>query len=574
MRCIALPPLQGADGQGGENLTSKLPTLLTSPGNRKPRQPGSFSSPIRWTGVVAARSPCGFRSNSLYRSVNKAPSPVDIADTQQLALTAIQCILTGAFEMFLVRELPFLSMACNGLDTMVAEACAQQLRLARARLVVTGEARFVRCERQLHRVQRQSSALLPTSTASENYTAAVDAHGKLFVWGRPGWLEERGRDPYDPKWPSITWPKQALVPTDTAGRRSPTPQFLAVVASRHAILALSKDGQLNFAQVVRSASGYATRIDIHALSEVKDKRMVNLSTRFGQAFAVSDSGEVFAWGLPSGDPERPHLQSSMGFGKIATCLRPTALPCFGPGRTPIRSVSTGVSHTIFVSIFGEVYSVGCSQHGKLGLGVHKDMEKHVLVPQKVRFTCHPSPIILAAAAGLRHSLLMSTSGEVWGFGCNSEGQLATSRGSAGMDSAANSRTLWQPKQLDRLPFFVTGLAAGTWSSFFVTDLGRVYYCGNSSYLDIKSRCFGRPKGWEKARPMRIPGLRRIVEVSVSMELSSAHKWEHALFKDERGSLFGWGHCGHSEFPAPNRRSFQNEVVPIGFWPLPLHLCTE
>jgi len=567
MRCIALPPLPGADGQGGEGpAVSELPTLLSSPGNRKPRQPGPISSPIRRVGVAAARSPCGFRGNSFYRAIFKAPSPVNTAAARELTLTAIQCILTGAFEMLLVRELPFLAMACSGLETMVAGTCAQQLRLARARLAVTGEARFVRCERQLHRVRRQSSALLPASTAAENYSAVVDAHGKLFVWGRPGWLEDRGRDPQDPKWPPITWPKQALVPIDTVGSRPPTPKFLAVVASRHAILALSGDGQLHFAQVVRSASGYAKTIDVHALSEVKGKRMVNLSTRFGQAFAVSDSGEVFAWGLPSGDPERPHLKSSMGFGKIATCLRPTALPCFGPGRTPIRCVSTGVSHTLFVSIFGEVYSVGCSKHGKLGLGVRKDKETHILVPQKVHFSCHPSPVILAATAGLRHSLLMSNCGEVWGFGCNQEGQLATSRRLA--------RTLWQPEQLDRLPSFITGLAAGIWSSFFVTDLGHVYYCGSSRYLGLKNRCFGRPAGWDKAQPMKIPGLRRIVEVSVSMELSSGHKWEHALFKNERGSLFAWGHCGHSEFPATNGRSFQNEVVRIDYWPLPLDLRTE
>lgn len=473
--------------------------------------------------------------------------------------------------MLLVRELPFLVMVCSDLDTMVAEACAQQLHLARTRSVVTGEARFARLERQLHRVRRQSAALLPSSTAAENYSVAVDEHGKMFVWGRPGWLEERGRDPNDPKWPPISWPKQALMPVARNGRRPPTPKFLAAVASRHAILCLSTEGRLYFAQVVRSASGYAESIDVHVLSEVKEKRMVNLSTRFGQAFAVSDTGEVFAWGLPSGAPERPHLKCSMGFGKIATCLRPTALPCFGSGRTPIRCVSAGVTHTLFVSIFGEVYSVGCSRHGKLGLGVRKDLEKQVLVPRKVHFSSHPSPVILTAAAGLRHSLLMSISGEVWGFGCNDEGQLSTSKRSAGTASAVSSRTLWQPVQLDWLPFFVTGLAAGSWSSFFVTDLGDVYYCGSSIYLGKKNRCFGRPGSWEKELLMKIPFLRRIVEVSISMELSSAHKWEHVLFKDEKGSLLGWGHCGHSEFPKLSGKDFQNEVVRIGYWPIPVNL---
>ena len=81
-------------------------------------------------------------------------------------------------------------------------------------------------------------------------------------------------------------------------------RFAAVSASRRAIFGLTESGEVLHVAVGRGANG-----EISAAYVVRDKVTKALSgkqvrqicCRFGQAYAVTESGACYAWGKVSGD---------------------------------------------------------------------------------------------------------------------------------------------------------------------------------------------------------------------------------------------------------------------------------
>eukprot|EP00931_Biecheleriopsis_adriatica_P051645 TRINITY_DN29986_c0_g1_i1.p1 TRINITY_DN29986_c0_g1~~TRINITY_DN29986_c0_g1_i1.p1 ORF type:complete len:545 (-),score=88.01 TRINITY_DN29986_c0_g1_i1:51-1661(-) len=490
-------------------------------------------------------------------------------EAQILALEAIASSICWVQGFLQPSELAHLAGAAESFRLAVEEACTQQLHALGAHSFGANPGR---ADRQLHRLERQDLAALPSCCASENYSVAVDMYGRLYVWGRPGWLEDSRRLGLEPSAtaPAILSPLRASVLIAINGTRSPAPKIVAVSASRHAILALSMEGRLMFAQVRRKGNGNAATFELFPLNELAGKRILQLSTRFGQAFAVDDVGQVYAWGLPTGDPGRPEMKSSMGFGKITTTLYPTPLDRFGMSGIPVRYVATGACHTIFVSAFGEAYVVGSSDSGKLGLGQNDRCQ--VLSPEKICFPSRNKPCIISAAAGFRHSLFLASNGEVWGCGEGRYGQLAgaSQKSTRCLPSRSSQAALldiaWRPVLLPRLNAFCTSIAAGIATSFFVTEFGHVLFCGMAVN---QQEPFGRSELWHEAKPYKIPGLKNILQVSVSMEFS-AFKYEHALFQQKGGALFAWGHSAHGELQVRETKGeiFHSRAVRVEGWPLP------
>jgi alpha-tubulin suppressor-like RCC1 family protein len=239
-----------------------------------------------------------------------------------------------------------------------------------------------------------------------------------------------------------------------------------------------------------------------------------------------------------------------------------------------------VSHTLFVSIYGEVYTVGRSEHGKLGLGRAIEAQGQVVRPSKVHFDTRPAPSIVAASAGAGHSLFLASNGDCWGCGLASAGSLPTTHKAEG-----NYPIVWTPTHLDKLDAFCTAIAAGASLSFFVGECGGVFFSGTARQTSCP---FGRSRLLDPSTPYRIPGLKQIEQVTVSMEFAY-FQWEHAVFVHQSGRLYAWGHLGHGEFSpinglkdcSPKARkgrcawqqvgepaglNFCNSAVPVDHWP--------
>lgn len=250
----------------------------------------------------------------------------------------------------------------------------------------------------------------------------------------------------------------------------------------------------------------------------------SLQSRFGQVFLATRQGELYAWGLSSGDGT-PARACSVGLpGSPKDLHSPVrvsgvlGVDRFGFGRAPISSVSCGVAHAVFLSA-GVAFAVGQGCRGQLGSGGLRDAE----VPVRMALPAHVQ--VRVAACGLHQTLLVSSEGEAWGCGSNSLGELPVRRFSSGVitpEMALEGLTRWSfeplPRRLDLLPdtkqFFVISVACGLCSSFFLGDNGAVFMTGSVHCSGPTP--YGRPPDHEIHKPYRLKGLPPVREIAVSL----------------------------------------------------------
>jgi hypothetical protein len=103
----------------------------------------------------------------------------------------------------------------------------------------------------------------------------------------------------------------------------------------------------------------------------------------------------------------------------------------------VRSVDSGFNHVLALSRFGEVYAWGSNSRGELGIGSTVNQ----LLP--VRIAGLPADVVQVAAR-YSSSAAVTSSGEVWTWGDNMEGELGN--GSFGFDKFVS-----HPARVENLP---------------------------------------------------------------------------------------------------------------------------
>ena len=129
----------------------------------------------------------------------------------------------------------------------------------------------------------------------------------------------------------------------------------------------------------------------------------------------------------------------------------------------VTQVSAGSSHSLVLTRQGRVFSFGSNRHGRLGLG---DTFPRI----------RPSPIVMnveddeivQVSAGDAHSLLLSSKGNVYSFGCGTHGQL-------GFEDDRSDRN--RPCMLRDLSNRAARICASHTRSYILLEDGRVVLFG-------------------------------------------------------------------------------------------------
>jgi alpha-tubulin suppressor-like RCC1 family protein len=160
--------------------------------------------------------------------------------------------------------------------------------------------------------------------------------------------------------------------------------------------------------------------------------------------------------------------ATLGEGVILEALPPPPPPP-PPQSVHIKAIAAGGYHSFAIADDGKVYATGDNGRYQLGLG------------DKInRYTFTPVPLlegknIVAIAAGLDHSLALSTDGKVYATGRNDHGQLGL--GNEVNQSVFIPVTLLSDKN-------ITAIAAGGYHSIALDSDGKVYAAGRNVYGEL------------------------------------------------------------------------------------------
>jgi alpha-tubulin suppressor-like RCC1 family protein len=208
------------------------------------------------------------------------------------------------------------------------------------------------------------------------------------------------------------------------------------------------------------------------------------------------------------------------------------------------AVASATYHTLTVTAAGELYAFGLGKGGRLGTGD----EKPCATPVRVRGPLLRQ-IVVSVAAAENHSLCATEKGHVYAFGSNRFGQLGTINSKLNADDTT-SRCL--PRRVDDLKqVMCVSVAAGARHSVALSQSGEVYVWGDNSsgQLGISGRCASNNNTMHKAQ--RVEALWKAAhgpKVAIAIAASEQATLVLTSGSGQRGlpvnSVYSWGHGNH------------------------------
>ncbi|HOX07491.1 MAG TPA: serine hydrolase [Planctomycetota bacterium] len=179
--------------------------------------------------------------------------------------------------------------------------------------------------------------------------------------------------------------------------------------------------------------------------------VVAVASGQSHTLALKADGTVLAWGL--------NTSGQLGDGTKTTRLTPVAVP----GLTGVVAVAAGNGHSLALLSDGTVRAWGVNKSGQLGDGTTTMRLVPTAVPGLVG--------VAAIAAGGTHSLALTSGGAVLAWGANGKGQLG--------DGTTTTRKT--PVAVTGLGSGVARIAAGLTHSLAVTTAGAAMAWGDNAY---------------------------------------------------------------------------------------------
>ena len=204
------------------------------------------------------------------------------------------------------------------------------------------------------------------------------------------------------------------------------------------------------------------------------ERVVQVVAGGFQSLALTSDGRAWSWGW--GD------SGSLGHGAREHRFRPSRIAALDGAGLRVVQASAGSGHSLFVTDRGDLYACGDHRYGKLGLGGGDKVSEDITVPRYVKFRS-PTVRVRQASAWHAHSLVVTTTGKLYAFGCGAKGRL-------GLGATSTQYTPRLVASMKNRP--VLSAAAGEQHSCVQTVAGECYAFGDSIYGQVWTRSSTRP----------------------------------------------------------------------------------
>ncbi len=244
------------------------------------------------------------------------------------------------------------------------------------------------------------------------------------------------------------------------------------------------------------------------------------------SLALDTNSTVWAWG----DNEFGEL----GNGTTSNTPNTTAVPVTGIGGT-VTAIAVGGFFSLALTSNGTVWAWGDNSWGQLGNGSTSATNPTIVQVLKAPSSCGinqgacPLTGITAIAAGRYHSLALDSSGNVWAWGYNGDGELGTSN-----SATPNSTVAIQVSGLSG----VTAIAAGGQHNLALAG-GAVWAWGYNHSLQL-----GRTTtNASDPTPAQVSGIAGAVT-------AIAAGYDHSLALTSDGRVWAWGDDASGQLGVP------------------------
>uniref|UniRef100_A0A8C1B758 HECT and RLD domain containing E3 ubiquitin protein ligase 3 n=1 Tax=Cyprinus carpio carpio TaxID=630221 RepID=A0A8C1B758_CYPCA len=204
------------------------------------------------------------------------------------------------------------------------------------------------------------------------------------------------------------------------------------------------------------------------------QKIAGVSCGQAHSLAVNEQGQVFAWGAGEGG------QLGLGAGEPST-LSPQPLKSLCG--IPLAQISTGGDHSFALSLSGAVFGWGKNSAGQLGLNDEQVDYSYRAVPCHIKFL--RSQKVVYISCGEEHTAALTKEGGLFTFGNGSRGQL-------GHDSTRNEPLPLRVMEL--MGTEVSQIACGRHHTLaFVPSTGLVYAFGCNTQGQLGTGLRGNAK---------------------------------------------------------------------------------
>lgn len=246
------------------------------------------------------------------------------------------------------------------------------------------------------------------------------------------------------------------------------PVFL-LTTGRTSSLLLSKQGVIyawglwGEPHDVTASKKYPTPTDISSQISLDDDYFVNVFSGEQHSFLLTNKGKVFAMG--SGASKQLGYQdyffkpNPVDISELFSFLEDDKITYIG----------CGDDFNIALTLKHKVLSFGKNEDGQLGIDIKGNQE--LVYDITDNFILQDGDYIVDVKCGASHALALSKNGFVYVWGSNNFGQLGI----------PNTKTLEKPTLLDNISETITTIATGRYTSYVLTSQAQLYGFGSDSY---------------------------------------------------------------------------------------------
>jgi alpha-tubulin suppressor-like RCC1 family protein len=189
------------------------------------------------------------------------------------------------------------------------------------------------------------------------------------------------------------------------------------------------------------------------------------------SLAVTSTGQLFAFGVN----ERGQLGSSVNNGGYTPNPTPTLVD-LPSGSGAVTRVAAGYSFALVLTSSGQLYGFGENHYGQLGSTVNNGSSAANPTPELLSLPGADGPVV-QITAGFAHSLVLTSTGQLYAFGENAFGQLGSTINSGSYMANPTPTAVGLPGAIGP----VIRVGAGVNSSFAITSSGQLYSFGENRY---------------------------------------------------------------------------------------------